>query len=145
MNTSNFVSIVIDGQSLLLPKNEVGEIVPIDNIPATGTEVETWFIEHQNRKYPVYIIDSELAPLDKCPEQRQFVVCFEKEQRLLCVACDMVNSVQFVSNYLFEKLPDMMKLPNSPIQALLYADKHLHLVTAAAPLVDFLINQERCT
>lgn len=143
MNTSNFVSIIIDGQSFLLPKEEVGEIVAIDSIPANGTEVEAWFIEHQNRKYPVHVIDSELAPLDKCPEGRQFVVCFENEQRVVGVACDMVNSIQFVSNYLFDKLPDMMRLPNSPIQALLYADKHLHLITAAAPLVDFLISQER--
>lgn len=145
MSTINYTCIIIDGTCLLLPEDDVYDIEPIDNVYVRTHGSEDCSFEQTPSKYPVHVIDFSLTPLEKCPSQRQSVVCFSFNEQLMGVACDEVTSAQFVSNYLFEKIPEMMKLPNSPIQALLYAHDQLYYITNAESLVGFLINQECCS
>lgn len=143
MNTNTYTSIVIDGQSLLLPQVEVRDVLPINDLRSNPATPGSPLVELRSQLYPVHIIDGTLAPLRLVPEQRQFIVCFVTGQRLFGLACDATLPVELGSDHLFEELPEMMRLPGSPIQALLYIDKHLHYVTAADSLIDFIASQER--
>ena len=54
----------------------------------------------------------------------------------------MVNTVQFESEYIFEELPEVMRIQDSPIRALLYADDTLHYISGAKPLIGLLLSEE---
>ncbi len=141
MKTFNFTSVNIDSLSLLFPQDDVQKVEPINDIPTDEIGLTAGMNEYQKQRL-IHVINSELAHIDESPEKRQFVAYFETERQSLGLACDSVTSVQFESNYMLVKLPEIMRLPNSPIQALLYADGDLHYVSAAEPLVDYLINWE---
>lgn len=145
MSRIDFAKLTIDGQSLLLPQADVRHIELLGNIQSDGEDVSgtvLGLIEHDHRQWPVFCLDMELSPLVKLPEARRLVACIATEQHYLALACDMVNTVQFESEYIFEELPDMMRIQESPIQALLYADDTLHYISGAKPLIDFLLSEE---
>ncbi len=142
MNPINFTKVNINGLSLLFPKDDVQKVEPISGIPIDEIGFATGINEYQKRLLPIHVINSEFALIDRTSEQQQFVAYFETKSQSLGLACDSVTSVRFESDYMLLELPEMMRLPNSPIQALLYADGYLHYVTAAEPLVDYLINME---
>lgn len=145
MSRLDFANLTIDGQSLLLPQSDVRHIELIDNILSheqdnSGTGLGV--VEHDHRHWPVFSLNRELSPLVKLPEQRRLVACIAADQHYLALACDMVTTIQFDSEYIFDALPEMMRIKESPIQALLYADETLHYISGGKPLIDFLLNGE---
>lgn len=126
-----YANLTIDGQSLLLPQNDLLHIELASNIqPHTenGNGSGLGFVEFDQRQWPVFTLDHDLKSLDTLPERRRLVACIRSAAQPFALACDKVSTLPITSDAIFDALPEIMQHERNPIQALLYHHETLHFL-----------------
>ncbi len=145
MSEIDFANLLIDGQSLLLPRSDVRHIELVEKLqppgPGEGGATILGTLDHEQRQWPVYTLDSALLPMQTLPLERRFIACLGPKGRVMALACESVSRFQLQGDFLLDELPLMMKTARTPLQSLLYNEGRLHYVTSAEALVGYLLKR----
>ena len=136
----NLAILTFDGVNLLLPQANVVTI-----------EMSTTFDQRANSngalgnlsmgnlEWPVYALDANFRPLDRCPEEYRYCVAVSiNGAEAFSLACEEVGAILVESEDEINPLQDCMKTPTNPIESLLFKDDRLMLLSNVNSMANFL-------
>lgn len=145
MSLNTYANLMFDGQSILLPQSELLHTEPAGSIRPHVQETadsSLGFVDYDQSHWPVYSLSAALSPHDKLPQQRQLVAFISSGENQLGLACDAATTLQVERDSIFEELPEIMRIQNSPVRALLFASGNMHYVSSAKGLINYLLSKE---
>ena len=136
--SAQVVVLKIGGLRLMLPQGDVrtlesaGDVTPIDP-PENGVG----WIEYKGQRWPVFCPSDELALLVSVPVTRRACVLLAVESGYVGILCDDASILAHLSAERHE-VPSAMRLPGSPICALVMLEDGLACFSNAGLLTSFL-------
>ncbi|ALG67995.1 hypothetical protein [Beggiatoa leptomitoformis] len=138
-NPNLYVFVVLDGTHLFIPQKDVETVEIIADLHPIRTEQGFIgrFGGHGQESY-VFCLAEDLSLITDVPEDREYFFLLKPpadvqaaiqagtaDNTLLGVVCNEVETINFQKENLYpQPLPDIMKLPQSPIsQLVIYHDK----------------------
>lgn len=123
----------IDGQRLLLPREEVRTLEPaLDRDPTDPLPGSVGWLPFVGERWPLYCLNSALDLLQKIPPQRQISVLLSDDRIALGLLCDEVTTLEH-PRLSPQSIPACMQSPGLPWHSLL----------AVADGVECLTNSQR--
>ena len=135
--THRFVLLQIGQLCLMLPQHEIragesaADINPL--VPRLPPQQGVGWLKSKNHIWPAYCLSEQLCVLHQTPQQRRACVLLAVDGGFIGLLCDDARVLKELEGSLFT-LPDAMRLPNSPLIALLRHDGKLACVSNAARL-----------
>ncbi|EIJ43796.1 hypothetical protein BegalDRAFT_2968 [Beggiatoa alba B18LD] len=147
-NPNLYVFAVIDGTQLLIPQKDVETVEIIADLHPIRTEQGFIgrFGGHGQESY-VLCMSEDLSLINDVPEAREYFFLLKPptttktatpaniaENALLGMVCDEVETINFKRENLYpQPMPDIMKLPQSPIsQLVIYRNKLTYICNGDA-------------
>lgn len=137
VGTHRFVLLQIGQLCLMLPQHEIravesaADINPL--VPRLPPQQGVGWIKSKDQIWPAYCLSEQLCVLHQTPQQRRACVLLAVDGGFIGLLCDDARVLKELEGSLFT-LPDAMRLPNSPLIALLRHDGKLACVSNAARL-----------
>jgi hypothetical protein len=145
METHNnqYALISFDNTNLLIPQTDVSTIETLDRVSSSsdGDNEAVGQLQMESGSWPVFSISADFIKLHNKRDFDRYCVCFKHpEHGLFGLICNAVSSFQYDdNNIIYTDLPEMMYLPQSPIQKLLYYQKSLYLISNVTKLYQSLV------
>ena len=135
--THRFVLLQIGRLRLMLPQHEIRAVesaADIDpRVPRLPPQQGVGWIKLREHFWPAYCLSEQLCILHQTPQQRRACVLLPVGEGFIGVLCDDARVLMEFEGSLCS-LPDAMRLPNSPLTALLRHEGKLACVSNAARL-----------
>ena len=140
MEQINLAVINFDTIELLIPQGAIATIEMIDSMEAdAGTGGAVGRLRSGGREWPVYALSADLSRRTECMASNKYCVAVDIDgQPAFSIACDAVSSLTLDSADQIKPLQRFMRNQGSPIEALLFKDDRLMLVSRAESMQRFL-------
>jgi len=144
-DSSRYIMMVFDGLHLFVPQIDVISVEIISDILITYTTIGAigWFGQHgQGGDLPIFCLSENMTLLPEMPDSRQFFVLLKAPRLPLGIACDEVETVNFVKEQLHpQKIPSIMKATDSPISQLLIYQGYIAYLCTGRDFIHYVLAQ----
>ena len=140
MDTSNLAMLSFDGVHLLLPQADVVTVEAQTSLDsATSVAGAMGTLKAGGEQWPAYALDGEFKFYAACPPNYKFCVAINcKDKAAFAIACEEVGSISITNDNELRPLHACMRMPDSPIEALLLRDGRLLLLSDVEAMRQYL-------
>ncbi|MFV2061482.1 MAG: hypothetical protein ACC653_12420 [Gammaproteobacteria bacterium] len=148
IQNTQFALINFDNTNLLIPQSEVSAIEMITivetNTIGNSDNYDNKTIgqfETDSGSWPVFSISANFTARNTKRDSDRYCVCFQNQQQgQFGLMCSAVSSFQFEEENTFpEAIPEMMQLPESPIDKLIYYQSCFYLMSNVNKMYQYLV------
>lgn len=142
MDVINLAVISFDGVHLLLPQEDVATIEVTKNILDQSDAPEAFgTLKSSGREWPVFALTSGFKRQLECPSSYKFCVGInhDTQAEAFSIACEEVSTLKIENASELKSVQPCMRTSECPIEALIFKDNQLMLVSNVETMRQFLM------
>ncbi|MDJ0832372.1 MAG: hypothetical protein QNJ69_02550 [Gammaproteobacteria bacterium] len=141
MEVKSWAMMGFDGLALLLPQASVSTIELVQSVqPVIEVHGSLGTITTGGKGWPVFSLDRQLKPLSGLADEHKFIACLsDADDPVFALACEVVTTISDIEPDAFKSIQDCMRIASCPVEAVLYRDNQLMMVSSLPAMKQLLL------